>query len=80
MQAERSVILGIAAWMFLCLLLVNSLEVFFVLVLLAILVARELTDSYTSKAFKDRMSFFIYTFLFVFSFIVARKVYMILVD
>ena len=50
----------------------------FVLLLLGILVMRELTDSYISDPLKDRVNFFIYTFLAIFAFIVARKVYLII--
>ncbi|MFW3145673.1 MAG: hypothetical protein ACMUIE_02545 [Thermoplasmatota archaeon] len=78
MRPEVKIILALAAWTSLCLIFVESLEVLFVLVLLGILVIRELTDMYTSKSLKDRMNFFIYTFLFIFTFIVIRKVYLIL--
>lgn len=78
MRPEVKLILALAVWTSLCLVFVESLEVLFVLVLLGILVIRELTDMYTSKPLKDRMNFFIYTFLFIFTFIVIRKVYLIL--
>lgn len=61
-----------------CLIFVETLEVFFVLLLLGILVLRELTDMYTTQPVKDRINFFIYTSLFIFGLIVARKVYTIL--
>ena len=64
--------------MAICLVFVNSLEVLFVLVLLGILVMREMTDSYLPDPAKDRVNFFIYTFLFIFSAIVIRKVFIIL--
>ncbi len=71
-------ILALGIWTAICLLFVSSLEVLFVLMLLGILVLRELTDMYTSGPLKDRINFFIYTFLFIFTFIVIRKVYLIL--
>lgn len=78
MRPETRIVLSLALWISLCLVFVSSLEVLFVLILLGILVLRELTDMYTSKALKDRVNFFIYTFLFIFTFIVVRKVYLIL--
>ncbi len=78
MRPETFTVLSLGIWTSLVLLFPGSLEVLFVLVLLGILVARELTDQYGSKAFKDRLGFFIYTFLFIFSIIVARRVYLIL--
>ena len=78
MRPEVRMILALGIWISLCLLFVNSLEVLFVLILLGILVIRELTDMYTTGPLKDRVNFFIYTFLFIFTFIVIRKVYLIL--
>ncbi|MFO8050832.1 MAG: hypothetical protein R6V01_03945 [Thermoplasmatota archaeon] len=78
MRPESKIVLALAVWTSICLVFVGSLEVLFVLLLLGILVLRELTDMYTSKALKDRVNFFIYTFLFIFSFIVIRKIYFIL--
>ncbi|MGA1792457.1 MAG: hypothetical protein ACMUHM_00745 [Thermoplasmatota archaeon] len=78
LRPESKLVLALAVWTSICLVFVESLEVFFVLILLGILVLRELTDAYTSKPLKDRVNFFIYTFLFIFTFIVIRKVYFIL--
>ncbi len=78
MGPETRMVLSMVLWTSVCLLFVDSLEVLFVLVLLGILVLRELTDATTSNPFKDRVNFFIYTFLFIFGIIVIRKVYLIL--
>jgi UPF0716 family protein affecting phage T7 exclusion len=78
MRPESRLVLMLGFWMTICLLFVSSLEVFFVLMLLGILVLRELTDMYTSGPLKDRVNFFIYTFLFIFTAIVIRKIYLIL--
>ena len=78
MRPESKLILALTLWISICLIFVESLEVLFVLILLGILVLRELTDLYTSKPLKDRVNFFIYTFLFIFTFIVIRKVVLIL--
>lgn len=78
MRPETRLLLALTLWIALCLLFVNTLEVLFVLTLLGILVLREMTDPYTDRSLKDRVNFFIYTFLFVFGLIVTRKVYLIL--
>ena len=78
MRPESKLILALTLWISICLIFMGSLEVLFVLILLGILVLRELTDLYTSKPLKDRVNFFIYTFLFIFTFIVIRKVVLIL--
>ncbi|MDG6225433.1 MAG: hypothetical protein QCI82_07960 [Candidatus Thermoplasmatota archaeon] len=78
MTPANRLLIALSIWMAICLVFVNSLEVFFVLVLLGILVIREMTDSFMPDPVKDRVNFFIYTFLFIFSLIVMRKVYVIL--
>lgn len=78
MRPESRLVFALAAWMAIILLFSPSLEVFFVLILLGILVLRQLTDMFTSGPLKDRMNFFIYTFLFIFSIIVVRKIVLIL--
>lgn len=78
LRPESKLILGLAGWIAICLIFAGSLEVLFVLILLGILVLRELTDLYTSKPLKDRVNFFIYSFLVIFTFIVVNKVWQIL--
>ncbi len=78
MRPESKLILALAGWISICLVFVESLEVLFVLIRLGILVLRELTDLYTSKPLKDRVNFFIYSFLVIFMFIVINKVWEIL--
>jgi len=77
-RPETRIIIPLGIWMVICLVFVTSLEVFFVMMLLGILVMRELTDMYTTGPLKDRLNFFIYTFLFIFAIIVMRKVLEIL--
>ncbi|MGA1821542.1 MAG: hypothetical protein ACMUIG_03340 [Thermoplasmatota archaeon] len=78
MGPEVRLILALTVWISICLLFAENLEVLFVLILLGVLVLRVLTDMYTSRPLKDRMNFFIYTFLFIFTVIFVRKVYLIL--
>ena len=44
MRPEARLVLMLGLWMVICLIFVSTLEVFFVLMLLGILVLRELTD------------------------------------
>jgi hypothetical protein len=78
MGPESKMVLTMVLWTSICLLIVDSLEVLFVLILLGTLVQRELTDRTTGSPFKDRVNFFIYTFLVIFGAMVIRKVYLIL--
>ena len=78
MGPESKMVLTMVLWTSICLLFVDSLEVLFVLILLGTLVQRELTDRTTGSPFKDRVNFFIYTFLVIFGAMVIRKVYLIL--
>ena len=78
MGPEGRLIFALSVWLAICLIFAETLEVLFVLILLGILVLRVLTDMYTSRPLKDRMNFFIYTFLFIFTVIFVRKVYLIL--
>ncbi len=78
MDPKVKLLMALSVWISLCLIFVTSLEVLFVLVLLGTIVMREMTDQHTTGSMKDRVNFFIYTFLFIFGLIVVRKVYLIL--
>jgi len=52
----------------------SGLEVFVVLILIGVLILRELTESFAPNDFKDRINFFIYTGLVIFTVIVINKV------
>ena len=52
----------------------SGLEVFVVLILIGVLILRELTESFAPNDFKDRINFFIYTGLVIFTVIVVNKV------
>lgn len=78
MGPEGRLIMALTVWISICLIFAENIEVLFVLILLGVLVLRVLTDMYTSRPLKDRMNFFIYTFLFIFTVIFVRKVYLIL--
>jgi hypothetical protein len=77
MDPKVKLLMALSVWISLCMIFVTSLEVLFVMILLGTLVMREMTDEYTTVSMKDRVNFFIYTFLFIFGLIVVRKVYLI---
>lgn len=80
MQLSEKIVLAMMIWVSFALVLsLNSgLEVFLTLILIGVLVIRELSDSFTPVRIKERMDFFIYTFLVVFAIIVIRRVWEIL--
>ncbi|MCJ7562092.1 MAG: hypothetical protein MUO84_03665 [Thermoplasmata archaeon] len=80
MQLSEKIALAMLIWVFFALVLSMGagLEVFLTLILIGVLVIRELTDSFTPLHLKDRIDFFIYTFLVVFAIIVVRRVWEIL--
>lgn len=80
MQLSEKIVLAMAVWILFALILsLNSgLEVFLTLILIGVLVIRELTDSFTPTYIKERVDFFIYTFLAVFAIIVVKRVWDIL--
>ncbi|MBE0517777.1 MAG: hypothetical protein IH630_00945 [Thermoplasmata archaeon] len=80
MQLSEKIALAMLIWVFFALVLSMGagLEVFLTLILIGVLVIRELTDSFTPLHLKERIDFFIYTFLVVFAIIVVRRVWEIL--
>jgi len=80
LQLSEKIVLAMMIWVSFALVLsLNSgLEVFLTLILIGVLVIRELSDSFTPVRIKERMDFFIYTFLVVFAIIVIRRVWEIL--
>jgi hypothetical protein len=80
MQLSEKVTLAMLVWVAFALILSfnSGIEVFLTLILIGVLVIRELTDSFTPVKTKERIDFFIYTFLVVFAIIVVRRVWEIL--
>ena len=70
--------LSLTFWAALLLLVTPSLELFFVLFLLGLLVARELVEGSAPEEMKEKVDLFVYLFLIIFLWIVAKKVYNIL--
>lgn len=80
LQLSEKIVLAMAAWVVFALLLALSagIEVLLTLILIGVLIIRELTDSFTPVRVRERVDFFIYTFLVVFAIIVVRRVWEIL--
>ena len=80
MLMSEKITLVISAWIVLVMFLTGeeNLEIFFVLIFIGVLIARELLDVFTTVDLKDRMSLFIYIFLFIFIVIVGKKIINIL--
>lgn len=78
MNLREVFILSLTAWMAFLLLITPSLELLLVLFLLGLLVARGLVEGSAPQALKERVDLFVYIFLAIFFWIVARRVYEIL--
>ncbi len=79
-QLSEKIALAMGIWVVFALVLAMNagIEVFLTLILIGVLIIRELTDSFTPVRTKERIDFFIYTFLIVFAIIVVRRVWEIL--
>ncbi|HUS56995.1 MAG TPA: hypothetical protein VMY17_03145 [Thermoplasmata archaeon] len=80
LQLSEKIVLAMFAWVVFALLLALNagVEVLLTLILIGVLIIRELTDSFTPVRVRERVDFFIYTFLVVFAIIVVRRVWEIL--
>jgi hypothetical protein len=79
-RLSEKIVLAMLIWVAFALLLAGNagLAVFPTFILIGVLVVRELTDSFTPVHIKERVDFFIYSFLIVFAIIVVRRVWEIL--
>ena len=80
MLTSEKITLAIAVWILVALIITGDkdLEIFFVLIFIGILIARELMNVFTTTILKDRMNIFIYLFLIIFIIIVGKKIITIL--
>ena len=80
MLMSEKIALIIAIWVLIALFITGdtNLEIFFILVFIGILIARELSDVFTTINFKDRINIIIYMFIIVFIVIVGQKIMNIL--
>lgn len=78
MNLREVLMLSLTVWAAVLLLITPDLELFFVLFLIGLLVGRTLVEGSAQQELKERVDLFIYIFLAIFFWIVARKVYDIL--
>ena len=76
MLISEKITIFIAAWIIIMLFITGdaSLEIFFVLIFVGVLIAREFTDRFTTTNLKQRMNIFIFMFIIVFIVIVGQKI------
>ena len=76
MLISEKILLAITIWILFLFIITNDsdLEIYFILIFTGILVAKELTDIYSTKHFKLRMNITIFTFLIIYVLIIAQKV------
>lgn len=76
MITSEKITLAITLWILFLFLITGdaSLEVFFLLIFIGILVIKEFTDIYTTKYFKLRMNIFICIFLLICVVLIAQKI------
>lgn len=77
---SHKVFLGLALWTMASVIvsIAGGVEVLLTLELIGLLVTRELTDGFLSRALKDKLDYFIYIGLFLFAVVVVRRVWLIL--
>jgi len=73
---SEKITLFVAVWIIVALFITGDadLEVFFVVILVGMLIAREFTDRFTTIHLKQRMNIFILMFIIVFMVLVTRKI------
>ncbi|HID25857.1 MAG TPA: hypothetical protein EYP23_05295 [Thermoplasmata archaeon] len=76
MSASEKIVLFIAAWILITLFVTGDadLEIFFVLITIGFIVAKELTAQYTTAQLKRKMNSFIYVFIIIFTALVGIKI------
>ena len=73
---SEKITLFIAIWIIVVLFITgdSNLDIFFVLILVGMLVAREFTDRFTTIHIKQRLNIFILMFIIIFMVLVTRKI------
>jgi len=73
---SEKITLFIAVWIVVTLFITGDadLEVFFVLILVGMFIAREFTDRFTTVHLKHRMNIFIFAFIIVFIAFVGKRI------
>ncbi len=78
MDVDDAVILTLAIWVFICTVLVKTIDVYVTLLLIGLLVVAEVAGNFIKPETKQGLKPAIYFLLLVFLIIVARKVMEIL--
>ena len=80
MLMSEKIALILAIWVLLVLLITGdaNFEIFFILIFIGVLIAREISDVFTTFSLKDRMNILIYMFVIIFIVIVGQKIINIL--
>ena len=76
MLISEKITLFIAIWIIIMLFVVGdaNLEIFFVLIFIGLLIAKEFTDRFTIAPLKHRMNIFLFIFLVVFLVFVGKRI------
>ena len=80
MLISKKIALILSIWVLIVFLLTGNanLEIFFILIFIGILIAREISDVFITYNLKERMNILIYTFVIIFIVIVGQKIINIL--
>ncbi len=74
MDVDDAIILTIAIWTLICLIFVDTIDVFITLLLIGLLIVAEIGNNFMKSDVKNRLKPTIYFLLFIFSIIVAKKI------
>ncbi len=77
---SEKITLCVVAWMIFLLLITPDaeLEIFFILIIIGFFIIKELTDRFTTRRLKFKMSAFIFIFIIVFIVMIATRIINIL--
>jgi len=80
MLISEKIALILSIWVLIVLLITGdaNFEIFFILIFIGVLIAREISDVFTTINLKDRINIIIYMFIIVFIVIVGQKIINIL--
>jgi hypothetical protein len=79
MDVEDIIILFLSFWILLSAILVRGVDVFLTLVLIGLLITLEVSGVFLERGKKEQIKPIVYLLLFVFSIIVMKKIYEVLV-
>ncbi len=74
MDVDDAIVLTLAVWVFICTILVKTIDVYITLLLIGLLVVAEVAGNFIKPETRQGLKPAIYFLLFIFLVIVARKV------